>query len=259
MLDLCLAIGHTLRLYKTDVTAGLTRAQINALTVASFTEANFTGYVAKTLTGGAWVTTQGDPTTGTYAQQTFTSTANQAAQVIYGYYVCRASDNALIWHERFAGPLTISLNGDTIQITPTITLEDDQETTVAARGLAAPPQILTADSVGYTTSGITDFALSNFDADATRNYRVHLTSSWNLDVAANWFADLWVDGVATLRVGDSGGIAGGILSTAVLWQPATGQYDLAIALGEATGTSTFTWRAAANAPRQFWIEDIGPR
>ena len=62
-LDLITDIDMTLRLFRTDVTTGLTKAQIEALTQAAFTEANFAGYAAVSMTT-AWTTTQGDPSEG---------------------------------------------------------------------------------------------------------------------------------------------------------------------------------------------------
>ena len=123
-LDLILAANYTLKLYKTDVTAGLTQVQQDALDETDFTEANFTGYSAATLTGGSWTTTVGNPCAGVYAQQTFTSSADQSAQVLYGYYVVRTSDGKLQWFEDFIVPLVIEFNGEYVQITPRITLSD---------------------------------------------------------------------------------------------------------------------------------------
>ncbi len=125
MLDLILAVNYTLRLYKNNVTSGLTQAQKDALDETDFTEATFTGYSSKALTGGAWTTTPGDPATGTYAQQTFTSSANQTAQSIYGYYITRTSDGALMWFEAFPAPSTIEFNGDFIKVTPRFTGKDE--------------------------------------------------------------------------------------------------------------------------------------
>lgn len=123
-LDLILAVNYTLRLYRNDATAGLTQAQIDALTEANFTEANFTGYSAVALTGGAWTTTQGNPTTGSYAQQTFTSSATQTQQTLYGYYLTRTSDAKLMWFEPFVSPVQIEFISEYVKITPRITLQD---------------------------------------------------------------------------------------------------------------------------------------
>lgn len=123
-LDLILAVNYTLRLFRNDVTAGLTATQIDALTEAAFTEASFTGYSAAALTGGSWTTTAGNPCVGVYAAQTFTSTATQSAQTIYGYYVTRTTGGALQWFEYFTTPLVIEFNGEYITVTPRLTLAD---------------------------------------------------------------------------------------------------------------------------------------
>lgn len=122
-LDLILGVNYSLRLFKNNVDSGLTTTQKNALTEANFTQADFTGYAAVTLTGGSWTTTPGDPCTGVYAAQTFTSSANQTAQTIYGYYVTTAG-GALRWYETFSAPITIEFNGESISVTPRMTLQD---------------------------------------------------------------------------------------------------------------------------------------
>jgi hypothetical protein len=87
-------------------------------TVSSYTEATFTGYSSATLTGASWSLSGTDPATASYAQQSFASTANQTAQVIYGYYLTVSGN--LIAAELFASSITIQYNGDTINVTPTI-------------------------------------------------------------------------------------------------------------------------------------------
>jgi hypothetical protein len=123
-LDLILAVNYTLKLFKNDVTLGLTSAQIDALTESSFTEATFTGYSSKALTGGSWTTGAGNPATGSYAQQTFTSSANQTPQAVYGYYVVRTSGGRLQWFETFPGPVIFEFSGEFYRVTPRITLAD---------------------------------------------------------------------------------------------------------------------------------------
>lgn len=123
-LDLVLAANYTLKLFKNDVTSGLTTVQKDALLVASFTEATFTGYSAKALTGGSWTTATGNPATGSYAQQAFVSSADQTAQTIYGYYVVLTTGGALQWFEYFASPVTIQFNNEQIRVTPRLTLAD---------------------------------------------------------------------------------------------------------------------------------------
>jgi hypothetical protein len=261
LLDIILATGMTLKLYKNDVTAGLTTSQKEALTEASFTEANFTGYSAKTLTGGSWVTTQAEPSTGVYAQQTFTSSANQTAQSIYGYYVTRTSDGKLLWFERFAGPVSISLINDAISVTPTITLDDDQEATVAAQGVKALFSS-TSPSTTYTTTTTTDMVLNSFVADGTRNYRIVISAACYTTGAGTWFSKLSIGGTDTSRLGALTGVSGttdGYHSASYLWQPASGTYNLAVVATELSGTASFTYYADSVDPRQFWIEDVGPR
>mgnify|MGYP001611305433 FL=1 len=124
MLDLVLAVNYTLRLYKTDVTLGLTQAQKDALTESSFVEATFTGYAGAALTGGSWTTTPGNPATGSYAMQTFTSSADQTPQAVYGYYITRTSGGALQWFEPFPGPVIFEFNGEYYEVTPRLTLAD---------------------------------------------------------------------------------------------------------------------------------------
>lgn len=126
-LDLILAANYTLHLFKNDVTSGLTTVQKDALLVASFTEATFTGYAAKALTGGSWTTATGNPGTGSYAQQAFVSSADQTAQIIYGYYVTLTAGGALQWFEYFAAPVTLQFNNEQIRVTPRLTLADTQD------------------------------------------------------------------------------------------------------------------------------------
>lgn len=126
-LDLILGVNYTLKIFKNDVTSGLTQAQRDALTESSFTEATFTGYSSAALTGGSWTTTQGNPTTGSYAAQTFTSSADQTPQTLYGYYIVKTSGGALQWFEYFSGPIVIGFNGEFFTVTPRITLSDTQD------------------------------------------------------------------------------------------------------------------------------------
>lgn len=94
-------------------------------TESDYTEADFTGYSALTLTGSSWsVSSSGGVTTASYAQQTFTSSADQSTQSVYGYYLVQASSGKIMWAEKFSdGPYPISFNGDDIKVTPKVTLE----------------------------------------------------------------------------------------------------------------------------------------
>jgi len=92
------------------------------------TEADFTGYAHKDLTPGSWVITPGAPTTMAYPEQTFTSTADQTAQTVYGAYITQVTTGKLMCAWRFDdGPYTVSLNGDAIKHTPNISIKKPSE------------------------------------------------------------------------------------------------------------------------------------
>lgn len=107
----------TLKLYKNVVTYSA------GLTAASFTEATFTGYAAKTLSSASWVVTSGDPGIASYnAAQTFTSSATQTLQTIYGWYIIHPANGQLLGYEQFDAGVDITANGDAIEFTPKLTL-----------------------------------------------------------------------------------------------------------------------------------------
>lgn len=119
MLGLILGADYVLKLFKSNTTLTET------LTPSSLTEADFTGYSAKTLTGGSWSISSGDPASGAYAQQSFTSSADQSAQTIYGYFLVSSGGTPrLQWVERFTTPIVVQYNNDSIRVTPRITLSD---------------------------------------------------------------------------------------------------------------------------------------
>jgi len=110
------AQNMVLKLYSNNQTPGKTDTEAN------YTEATFTGYSAVTLTGGSWTVTSANPAVASYAQQTFTSSANQSTQNIYGYFVIQTTSGKLMWAERFSdAPVPITNNGDNIKITPQVT------------------------------------------------------------------------------------------------------------------------------------------
>jgi phage baseplate assembly protein gpV len=104
-----------LKLYKNNVTPGESDVD------ATYTECAATGYTSITLTGASWtVTTSTGTTTASYAQQTFTFTAQETS--IYGYYV--ETGSTLLWAERFTdGPYSIPSGGGSVKITPQIQLD----------------------------------------------------------------------------------------------------------------------------------------
>jgi microcystin-dependent protein len=110
------------RLYKNDVTAGLSATQIAALTAASFTVADFTGYSNVTITGGTWTITGADPSYAVNSNVTFTSSANQTVQNIYGWYLVDVTSGDLLFFNKFDAAIPIQFNADAIIVPPYIYL-----------------------------------------------------------------------------------------------------------------------------------------
>jgi hypothetical protein len=106
-----------LKLYKNN------RAPADGDIETDYTEATFTGYAAKELTGASWTVTPGSPSVVQYGQQTFTSSAAQTLQSIYGYYLIQKTSLKLVWAERFTDPPWNIVNlGDIVKVTPKIQL-----------------------------------------------------------------------------------------------------------------------------------------
>jgi hypothetical protein len=123
-LDLILAVNYTLKLFTNDITADADYPDL--VGAVSFTEASFSGYSSKALTGGSWVTTQGDPSVGTYAAQTFTRSSSGAAQIVRGWYLVTTTGGNLRAYETI-GPYSVADAGDNITIVPTLPLRDAQD------------------------------------------------------------------------------------------------------------------------------------
>ena len=105
-----------LRLFQNNITPGETD------TAATYTEATFTGYAAITLTPANWTITEGAPSNAAYPLQTFTSSAAQALQNVYGYYLTRVTSGRIAWAERFTdGPYPIANLNDAVKVTPIYT------------------------------------------------------------------------------------------------------------------------------------------
>lgn len=105
-----------LKLYKNNYTP------VAGSVAADFTEADFSGYSAATLSRGNWgtpTTVSGKATSVYGSAQTFTA---GSSQTVYGYYVVGATSGTLIFAERFttAKPLESS---DSVVITPSLTLD----------------------------------------------------------------------------------------------------------------------------------------
>lgn len=155
-------VAYTLRLFVNDVTAGLTPSQVDQLDVGDFAQATFTGYAAQPVATGGWTVTQGNPTVARNAEKTFTSTAAQAPQLVWGYHVTRTSDGILVWFEQFDGPIVVENSGDEIRIRPTLTLDDvkgnavETGTVTFFGGAAAPAGWLLCNGAAVSRSTFAD-------------------------------------------------------------------------------------------------------
>lgn len=89
---------------------------------SDYTEADFTGYSAKTLTGASWGLTPGAPSLISYAAQQFTSSADQTLQTLYGWYLVQATSGKAIAAGLFDVALEIDTNGQTFLVAPSFTL-----------------------------------------------------------------------------------------------------------------------------------------
>jgi hypothetical protein len=107
----------TLKLFENNYTP------IETSAVGDFTEATFTGYSSQSIPGSGATITNADPSEASWAAKVFTSSAAQSKNV-YGYYVVNAGGTICLWAERFTdGPYAITNNGDTVTVTPKLTLD----------------------------------------------------------------------------------------------------------------------------------------
>ena len=106
--------AQTLKLH-TAVAGGLVEGTVHT----DFTEATFTGYVAKSLARATWnaASTSVGTTSKTYPVQSWSPTTSE---VIIGYYVLEATVGGIMFAETFAAARTVQ-NGDTL--TETVRIE----------------------------------------------------------------------------------------------------------------------------------------
>jgi len=264
MLDLILGEDYTLRLYRNDVTNGLTDDEVEVLTASDFDEATFAGYSAKTLTGGSWTTTGDDPSVGVYAAQTFTRSSTGTEQLIYGYYVTDTG-GGLVWFENFPGPASMVSSGDAINVTPRFTLADETEDlSMAARGVIARFESEANDSGGpYSGDSVTDMVLSDVPVVAGRIYAVHLHTliEFSATSSAAWNVFLRIDGNnhGPFDRLEASEVQRPMVDKTLYWEPdTTGTYDLDVYLDEATGSVTASLLGSgSNLRRTLTVIDLG--
>lgn len=107
--DMLNARDRTLKLFKVDVTPA------EGDTTATYTVADFTNYVDKTLSGASWVaaSTTSGTTSKTYAQQTWT--CGTTGNTIYGAYYVRST--TLCGVDKFAVARVLA-DTDVLNFTP---------------------------------------------------------------------------------------------------------------------------------------------
>jgi hypothetical protein len=108
--------GYTVRLLNLKLfTNDITPAEADV--VGAYTEATFTGYAAAVMASADWTISGTTPTAAVAAQKTFASTAAQALQNVYGWYMTTATDNELVQAFRFTdAPRPIQNDGDQILV-----------------------------------------------------------------------------------------------------------------------------------------------
>ena len=111
------ATAWTLRLY-TAISPTLGSGSV----AGQLTEAVGGGYAAQALTAANWTTTPATPTSSAQPAKTFTFTgALTGNPAILGYYITRA-DGTLIGAEALPTPFTPTTAGDSLIVTPQLTL-----------------------------------------------------------------------------------------------------------------------------------------
>lgn len=112
--------NYVLKLYKNDYTPDDNSVE------ASFTEADFTNYAARTLSRVSWnasVTVSNKAETS-YGSGPQSWTCGASGNTVYGYYVTGATSGTVLWAERFSTSRVLA-DGDVLNITPKFTLNKE--------------------------------------------------------------------------------------------------------------------------------------
>ncbi len=122
MLKLALSTNenYILKLFKSDTTPAAATAP------GSFTEADFTGYAARTLTRTNWnsAVTVSNKAESSYGTSPQSWTCGTTGNTVYGYWVQGSSSAKVMWAERFSTSRVLA-NGDVLNITPKFTLASE--------------------------------------------------------------------------------------------------------------------------------------
>ena len=127
--------------------------------------------------------------------------------------------------------------------------------------VAAMPAKVT-HSATYTASGASDMSMASVLLRADRNYQAHLTTSLGLSANQVWSIDFSANNVVAGRffLADTAHYLGYHYSGIVLYRPTlSAPYTLRVYHTEHTAGASLQYLSNATDPRQFWIEDIGPR
>jgi hypothetical protein len=112
---------YILKLYKNNY------SPIETATQASFTEANFTSYAARTLSRAGWYAgVHGTPKAECSYAGVQSWTCGTTGNTIYGYWVVGDTKNAgtVLWAELFSTARVLATN-DVLNITPKFTLQSE--------------------------------------------------------------------------------------------------------------------------------------
>jgi hypothetical protein len=122
MLKLALSTNenHILKLFKSDSTPSAASAP------GSFTEADFTGYAARTLSRSTWnaAVTVSNKAESSYGSSPQSWTCGATGNTVYGYWVEGSTSSTCLWAERFSTSRVLA-SGDVLNITPKFTMSSE--------------------------------------------------------------------------------------------------------------------------------------
>jgi hypothetical protein len=93
-------------------------------TLGSFTEASFGGYARNNLASPTNTGTSGNINLETFAASTFNPTGTGLPVTIYGYFIVNSGASRLTGAELFTVPITISIAGQALNVTPSLSYQD---------------------------------------------------------------------------------------------------------------------------------------